>query len=160
MHSALKDDLVAIPKVHYIVKPVLTDWIFLGKGFAVTACHQRQPVLRDCSTVKPVLRPLPWETNCLEGPPALCRKSYIFSVNEPVTKDHLSWETTFLWPMRWYFKTVSTIEVAGSKSIENYRFLSGLYVHIICSCVLFIVDILDICKQCTAESALYILGIW
>ncbi len=52
-------------------------------------------------------RPLPWKTTCLEGPPILRRTwSYIFSVNEPVTKDHLSWETTYLWPMGWSFKQV------------------------------------------------------
>ncbi len=31
------------------------------------------------------------------------------SLNEPVTKDHLSWETIFLWPMGWSFKTGSTV---------------------------------------------------
>ena len=41
-----------------------------------------------------------------------------FSVTEPhaVTKGHMSWKSTFLWPMGWSFKTGSTI----SKYLQDY----------------------------------------
>ncbi len=51
-------------------------------------------------------RPLLWETTCLERPVFFWQ---IFNTIEPVTKDHLSWKTTFSWPMRWSFKTGSTV---------------------------------------------------
>ncbi len=53
-------------------------------------------------------RPLPWKTTCREGP-VVGQKVLHFSVNKPVTKDHLSWETVCLWPMGWSFKTGSTV---------------------------------------------------
>ncbi len=84
--------------------------------------------------------PLPWETTCLEGPPVLHRRFYIFSVNYPVTKDHLSWETTFLWPVRWSFKTGSTVYLVFKWTIRfcraiksNGNFLSFFLSHEKCN---------------------------
>ncbi len=56
--------------------------------------------------VKPVLKDHCYETTCLKRP--VWQKILYFNVIQPVTKDHLSWETTFVWPMGWSFKTSST----------------------------------------------------
>ena len=37
-----------------------------------------------------------------------------FNVIIPVTKDHLSWETIFEWPMRWAFRTGSTVVIGSA----------------------------------------------
>ena len=55
-------------------------------------------------TVKSVLR-----DHCQERPPVLkdhilLAESLHFNATQPVTKDHLSWETIFLWPMGRSFK--------------------------------------------------------
>ncbi len=55
-------------------------------------------------------RPLPWGTTCPERPHIFWQLSHV-NITEPVTRDHLSWETTFLWPIRWSFKTGSTVHV-------------------------------------------------
>ncbi len=39
-----------------------------------------------------------------------------FNTFEPVTKDHLSWETTFLCPKGWSFKTGSTVSLTLIKT--------------------------------------------
>ncbi len=63
-----------------------------------------------CSTVKSVLR-----DRCHEKPPVLGDQIFLAKGPtfqcEPVTKDHLSRETTFVWPKGWSFKTGSTILV-------------------------------------------------
>ncbi len=41
--------------------------------------------------------------------------------NEPATKDHLSSETTFVWPMAWSFKTVSTVLVTASDTNRHTK---------------------------------------
>ncbi len=68
-------------------------------------------------TVRPALRPLLWETTCLERPRILGRQAYCFNVTDPVTKDYLSWETTFVRPMGWPFKTGFT--VIGTPLLPN-----------------------------------------
>ena len=70
------------------VKPVLKDY-----------CHERQKcvVFQD-------------HTFLAEGP--------IFQYKEPVTRDHLSRQTTFLWPMGWSFKTSSTVPDAKCCSMK------------------------------------------
>ena len=50
-------------------------------------------------------RLLPWETNLSWKTKTLRAARHTFTT-EPVMKDHLSWETTFLWPMMpWSVKT-------------------------------------------------------
>ncbi len=74
-------------------------------------------------------RPLPSETTCLERPDFSGRRSYIFNTIEPVTKDQLSWKTTFLRLMGWSFKTGSTVPVIllASKFIQLSKlFLDAL----------------------------------
>ena len=71
-------------------------------------------------------RLLPWETNCLEGPHFLGRRSNILmqmnlSPETTVTRDHLSWETTFLWPIRQSFKTGSTVVNINKICSINYQ---------------------------------------
>ncbi len=48
-------------------------------------------------------RPLSWKTSCLETT-HLRQKDPYFNITKPLTKDHLSWQTAFLWPMGWYFQ--------------------------------------------------------
>ncbi len=67
-------------------------------------------------------RPLPCKTTCLEGPLLFGIKSYILIIMEPVTKDHLSWETIFLWPLGWSFKTGSTVINASPNTLLKYWF--------------------------------------
>ena len=38
------------------------------------------------------------------------QKDLHFNITEPVIRDHLSWQTIFLWPMVWSFKTGSTVQ--------------------------------------------------
>ncbi len=71
-------------------------------------CEKVYPPLWDftSSTVKSVLR-----DDCHERPQIthFSQKDLHFNITEPVTKDHLSWQTTFLWPVEWPFKTGSTV---------------------------------------------------
>ncbi len=59
-------------------------------------------------TVKPVLR-----DHCHEKPPVLTDHTFLaglhFNIIEPVTRDHLSWQTTFLCLIGRPFKTGSTV---------------------------------------------------
>ncbi len=71
-------------------------------------------------TVKPVLREY-----CYERPPVLKDQIFLsecsnFSVIEPVTKDHLSRETIFVWPMGWSFKTGSTVHPSIIEVIVDF----------------------------------------
>ncbi len=57
---------------------------------------------------------LSWETTAMRDPlswrtTSFGQKVLHSSVYEPVTKDHLSWETIFLWSMGWSFKTGSIV---------------------------------------------------
>ncbi len=78
--------------------------------FEVDTCHGL-PLFYKVNTVKPVLRDhcqSPMRSPVLKDQIFLAEGS-TFNVIEPVTKDHLSWETTFVWPMRWSFKIGSTV---------------------------------------------------
>ncbi len=68
--------------IHGIVKLILRDH-----------CHERPPVLK-----KQIF-------------PAKCPISWYFSDIEPATKDHLFWETTFVWPIGWSFTAGSPVAV-------------------------------------------------
>ncbi len=63
-------------------------------------------------------RQLPWETTCLEGPLSLWQKVLPCRVNEPVTKDHPSWETIYLWPMGCSFKEILLYHVTEETGCE------------------------------------------
>ncbi len=57
---------------------------------------------------------LSWETTAMRDPLSwqtmhFRQNDLHFNITEPVTRDHLSWQTTFLWPMGWSFKTGSTV---------------------------------------------------
>ncbi len=52
------------------------------------------------------------------------------TVNEPVAKDHLASETIFLWPMRWSFKTGSTVLLLLQWLCSAFYFYNSLYLHI------------------------------
>ncbi len=57
---------------------------------------------------------LPWETTAMRDHLSwqttnLCQKDLHFNITEPVTRDHLSSQTTFFWPMGRSFKTGYTV---------------------------------------------------
>ncbi len=55
-----------------------------------------------------------------------------FNANESITKNHLSWETIFLWLMGWSFKTISTVlSDQKTSTISNYQWLWYL---VVCFC--------------------------
>ena len=69
--------------------------------------------------MKPVLG-----VHCLERPTVLTDHVFsagpVFQYNwTSVTRDHLSWQTTFLWTMGWSFNTGSTV-LPGTFSPEKY----------------------------------------
>ncbi len=64
-------------------------------------------------------RPMLPET-CLEGSHPW-QKIIHFSVIEPVTKDHLSWESTFLQPTRWSYKMGSTVIGSVTKDCLSWK---------------------------------------
>ncbi len=62
---------------------------------------------------------LSWETTAMRDhlswrTTSFSQKVLHFQCNWPVTKDQLSWETTFLWPMGWSFKICYTVLWIGS----------------------------------------------
>ncbi len=72
---------------------------------------------QDCYSISCLERPLAWETTCFEGPLSFARLH--FSLNEPVTKDHVSWDI-FLWPMGRGRKT-GTVPLRNVDHIQIFR---------------------------------------
>ncbi len=87
-------------------KALIAQWVVSLRQLMSIWCFF---MIHFTNTVKPVLR-----DHCHERPPVLKDHTFLvevpnFSVIEPVTKDHLCWERTFLWPMGWSFKTGVTV---------------------------------------------------
>ncbi len=81
----------------------------LGEGF-----YKKKPSSCLASDFSSIQWNLSWKTAAmgdhLSGQTTHFRqKDLHFNTTEPVTRDHLSWQTTFLWPMEWCFKTGCTV---------------------------------------------------
>ena len=64
----------------------------------------------------PIQWNLSWETTAMRNHPFWATTHFqgpTFKMTEPVTRDHLSWKTTFLWPAGWSFKTGTTAYYLG-----------------------------------------------
>ena len=79
-------------------------WSFLGCGWGKGGCYICTVVLYlgGQSVDVPCKGSTPLKTHFRQ-------KDLHCNISEPVPRDHLPWETTFLWPMGWSFKTDSTI---------------------------------------------------
>ncbi len=85
----------------YVNNTYIQNCIQSGPLYSLLIAHTANPVLRDH---------LFWRTTHFQ------QKDLNINITEPVTEtDHMTWQTTFLWPMGWSFKIGSTVALNYGK---------------------------------------------
>ncbi len=139
------------PQLHCILKaapnlfffPIsVRSWIFAHTRlmrfiFTRSRCHGIPQMVQPCQVksmpgndVSALVQwNLSWETTAMRDHLSwktidFWQKVLHFSVNEPVTKAHLSWDH-ILWPMGWSFKTGSTVLYSSHRYTWPIQYIKG-----------------------------------
>ena len=103
-------------ELHYrtLFPSTLAPW-FYNLPVKTTFIIRPLNLVPECAFFYRTMKPVLWD-HCRERPRVLKTTYFLqkvphFNTIEPVTKDPLSWETTFLCPKGWSFKTCSALNL-------------------------------------------------